>query len=87
MLSRFARDVVFKDSGAYPTPVMSLLEEQGYSILALSRSLLRPRLSSPDRKGVAPRAEINYLATRDPDRAMGRVKAVGWNVLRRLRTS
>ena len=83
VLSRSARDIVFEDFGVYPTPVMSLLEEKGYTVLALSRSLRRPKLSSPDRKGVSPRADPNYLATRDRERAIARINAAGWNVLRR----
>jgi FkbM family methyltransferase len=75
------RDIVFEDFGTYPTPVMALLQEQGFSVFALSRSLTRLRLSSPDRAGIPRKADPNYLATRDPARAMRRAKGGPWRVL------
>jgi hypothetical protein len=78
------RDIVFEDFGVYPTPAMSLLEDNGFSIFALHRTLFRPLLVSPDRRGMPAHADPNYLATRDPERARERFAAAGWNVLRRL---
>lgn len=78
------RDVVFEDFGSYPTPVMSLLEQQGFRVFALYRTLHRPVLVEPHRPGVPKDADPNYLATRDPERARRRFAAAGWNVLRSL---
>ena len=84
MLAGPVRDIVFEDLGSYPSPVMALLEKSGFHIFALSRFLSRPKLSSPDRKGVPRRADPNYLATRDPNRAIHRLGQSGWNVLKPL---
>jgi FkbM family methyltransferase len=78
------RDIVFEDFGVYRTPAMTLLERQGFRIFALYRTLSRPILSSPDRHEIPEKADPNYLATRDPDRAEQRFKDVGWTVLRPL---
>ncbi len=78
------RDIVFEDFGSYPTPVMSLLEQDGFSVFALYRTLHRPLLVEPQRPGVPKDADPNYLATRDPERARRRFATAGWNVLRSL---
>lgn len=78
------RDVVFEDFGVYPTPVMKFFEANGFTIFAISRNLLRPRISSPDRSGLSKRTDPNYLATRDPARARDRMHALKWNVLRTM---
>ncbi|HLG95840.1 MAG TPA: FkbM family methyltransferase [Bryobacteraceae bacterium] len=78
------RDIVFEDFGTYPTPAMLLLEQQGFRVFALFRTLFRPILMGPDRRGMPEKADPNYLATRDPERARQRFKPSGWQVLRRL---
>ena len=78
------RDIVFEDFAVYPSPVMALLEQQGFQIFALSRTLSRPLLAPADRRGVPERADPNYLATRNPNRARERFQPGGWNVLRKL---
>lgn len=78
------RDIVFEDFGTYPTPAMALLEEAGFQIFALYRTLFRPILISADRRGMPRDADPNYLATRDPERARQRFASAGWRVLRRL---
>jgi FkbM family methyltransferase len=76
---RRIRDVIFEDSGVYPTPAMTLLEGYGMSLFTLKHSLLglRPR---PVREGPARRGwpGPNYLATLDPRRAMARLNPRGW---------
>lgn len=84
VLAEALRDIVFEDFGVYPTPVMRHLEDRGFSVFALSRSLRRPHISSPDRAGVPKRTDPNYLATRDPERASRRLDRSGWSVLRPL---
>ncbi|MDE3053669.1 MAG: FkbM family methyltransferase, partial [Gemmatimonadota bacterium] len=78
------RDVVFEDHGGYPTNVSRLLERHGFRVFALRVSFWGPRLepagaATPDASWEAP----NYLATREPDRALARVAPRGWRVLRR----
>jgi FkbM family methyltransferase len=78
------RDIVFEDFGSYPTPAMSLLEQNGFRIFALFRTLSHPILVGPERRDVPEKADPNYLATRDPERARKRFEPGGWHVLRRL---
>ena len=78
------RDIVFEDFGSYPTPAMSLLERNGFRVFALFRTLSRPILAGPERRDLPKKADPNYLATRDPERARRRFEAGGWHVLRRL---
>ncbi len=78
------RDIVFEDFGSYPTPAMSLLEQNGFRIFALFRTLSHPILAGPERGDVPGKADPNYLATRDPERARNRFQPGGWHVLRRL---
>jgi len=78
------RDIVFEDFGSYPTPAMSLLEQNGFRIFALFRTLSHPILTGPERRGVPKKADPNYLATRDPERAQNRFEPGGWHVLDRL---
>ena len=78
------RDIVFEDFGSYPTPVMSLLEQNGFRVYALYRTLRHPVLVEPYRPGMPEDADPNYLATRDPERARKRFVPAGWNVLRPL---
>lgn len=81
------RDIVFEDHAAPPTAVMRLLERHGYTVLALSCGFFGPRLTPlseplPRRRAGEP---PNYLATRDPDRAMRRLRPAGWRILARGR--
>ena len=81
------RDIVFEDFGSYPTPAMSLLERSGFQVFALFRTLSHPILAGPERRGMPAKADPNYLATRDPERARKRFESRGWHVLRRLFTA
>jgi FkbM family methyltransferase len=78
------RDIVFEDFGSYPTPAMSLLEQNGFQVFALFRTFSRPILVGPERRDVPRKADPNYLATRDPERARQKFESRGWHVLRRL---
>lgn len=83
---RRIRDVVFEDFGSYPTPAMRFLETFGYRIFSLAKGLRGPRLCPPDRTGVRPWDDPNYLATLDPDRTIARMRKKGWAVLKGRRT-
>jgi FkbM family methyltransferase len=81
------RDIVYEDFHPHPTPVAPLLEAAGYTVFALFAAWHRPVLL-PLRDAAARRhGELaeppNFLATSDPDRAVARFKAAGWNCLRR----
>jgi FkbM family methyltransferase len=78
--SRRVRDCVFEEHGTYPTPATRFLEERGYRILDIGRSLLRVVLRSPgpDRSRWEARS---FLATLDPGRAEARLGARGWRAL------
>jgi len=78
------RDIVFEDTGQYPTLSMRLLENHGYTLFSLAKSFRRPRLCSPDRRGVSPRDDPNYLATLDAPRALARMSRTGWCVLKEM---
>ena len=79
------RDVIFEEAlEEYPTPVTELLEGHGYQLFRLGQSLFRPTLSengSPVAIGHGD--ELNYLATREPDRVLSRYAQPGWRALRR----
>jgi FkbM family methyltransferase len=78
------RDIVFEEYSTYPSPVTDLLEAHGYSVFLLRKGLLGPTLQPPQSGGVQLEWETpNYLATKDPDRAVQRLSAVGWRSLRR----
>ncbi len=74
------RDVLFEEHDQYPADSHKLMLGHGYSLFLVSRRFLGPVLSPPG----APQSNRwpnNYLATRDPDRALSRYAAIGWRVL------
>jgi FkbM family methyltransferase len=78
------RDIVFEDhSRSFKSPVPSMLAGLGYAIFAVTRSLTGPLLvKAGARYTSASYLPPNFLATADPQRAIARVKARGWQVLR-----
>jgi FkbM family methyltransferase len=80
------RDIIFEDHGPYPSPAQRLLERRHFTVFQISRSVWRPLLGpanggedwSRQPVGVLP----NYLATADPFRALERLQAGGWRMLR-----
>jgi hypothetical protein len=79
------RHVVFEDYGTHPTPAMTFLEGHGMSIYALRPSLVGLRVL-PATEASAPSGwpGPNYLATRDPDEALRRLRPRGWRSVRPL---
>jgi FkbM family methyltransferase len=77
------RDIVFEEHEAPPTPVTALLQERGYTVLGVRQGLTGPVLSTPEqayaRRLWDPPA---LLATRDVERARGRLGRRGWVTLR-----
>lgn len=77
------RDVVFEEHRAYPAESAQLLESRGYEVFRIDRGLWGPQLSDPRSTESAIAWEApNYLATRDPVRARGRLDLRGWACLR-----
>lgn len=75
------RDVVFEDHDPYPDASTKLLEDAGYRLMALENDLFGLRLVAPsERVRLNPWPGPSYLATRDPDRALGRLSTRGWQV-------
>jgi FkbM family methyltransferase len=84
LLSReLIRDIVFEEHEPPPTPVTSLLESCGYTVLSVRQGLTGPILSAPadaySRKLWDPPA---LIATTDADRVGRRLRRRGWVTLR-----
>jgi len=81
---RRIRDLVFEDLGPYPTPVQEHLVERGFTLFSLHRCLRRPVLKRvlDQPNFVGEREGANFLATLDPQRALARFRAGGWEALR-----
>jgi FkbM family methyltransferase len=77
------RDIVFEEHGSPPTETTRILLAAGYTLFFIGRSFRGPKLTKPDERSSLPAwLPPNYLATRDPKRALERCAAAGWNVLR-----
>ncbi len=77
------RDLLFEDYETFPSPAARLLQDAGYTILAIGVQFTGPWLGlhsegdAPLRSWDSP----NYLATVDPDRARQRFAPRGWSAL------
>ena len=79
--ARSIRDIVFEDHHSYPDPCTELLEGFGYTLFALHNDLRGLRVSGPAQRGpMLPWPGPSYLATVDPDRALGRLRVRGWQI-------
>ena len=75
------RDIVFEDSGDYPSPVTAIVEDAGYELFSLDNDLWGTRLLPKEAHGELPDwPGASYLATRDAARARDRLTARGWRV-------
>ena len=76
------RDILFEDHHAFPSASATRLREAGYTIFFLSRTLWGPVLAPPESGGnLPPWLPPNWLATRDPERALAACRPRGWRVL------
>jgi len=76
------RDIVFEEHGTPPTETTRILREAGYTLFFIGRSFRGPKLTPPDERSSLPGwLPPNYLATRDPARALARCEPTGWQVL------
>jgi FkbM family methyltransferase len=75
------RDIVFEDHHDYPSEATALVEQAGYHLVSLANDLGGLRLREPRQRGPAPAwPGPSYLATREPERSAGRLRARGWQV-------
>ncbi len=72
------RDILFEDLAGLPSENSALLAAAGYTIFALRQDFWGPSL----RDSTAPASAGNYLATREPERAVHRFAQRGWRALR-----
>ena len=79
--SRGVRDIVFEDHERYPSEATAIVEEAGYRLFSLENDLFGLRLKLPQQRGaVREWPGPSYLATCDPQRALGRLRPRGWRV-------
>lgn len=76
------RDILFEDHLRYPSASATLLKAAGYTLFFLNRTLWGPVLAPPEAGGTLPPwLPPNWLATRDPERALAACRPRGWRVL------
>jgi FkbM family methyltransferase len=78
------RDIVFEEHSPLPSPVSSLLEGAGFTIMGLGETLLGPTLLAPGDERHSWDAPT-YLATRDEQRTLRLMSPRGWRCLRERR--
>lgn len=76
------RDIVFEEHHSYPTPVTQFLEDRGYTVFRIKKGFWKPLLEPPIKQSVPhPWEPPNYLATKDPERAIKCMRNKGWSIL------
>ncbi len=75
------RDIIFEDHEPYPDASTKLVERAGYTLLSLSNDLLGVQTGAPAARGqTSDWPGPSYLATRDPERALARLRPRGWQI-------
>jgi FkbM family methyltransferase len=75
------RDIVFESAAGCATSAHGFLASQGYYLFAIGSSLCGPKLSKVEGAESAHTGAADYLATREPKRALERIASRGWRVL------
>jgi FkbM family methyltransferase len=79
---QLVRDIIFEDFQQQPSPVTISLQAAGYQVFFLSKVWRKPLLIPLEQYLKSPeRSDLNFLATRDPERARERFKGAGWKCL------
>lgn len=77
------RDVIFEEHNPYPTAVTELLEDAGFTLFVLDRTIFGPKLVKPREDWRTTRLEDpSVIASTAPDRVRERFRRPGWRVLR-----
>jgi FkbM family methyltransferase len=75
------RDLIFEDHDPYPDASTELVEKAGYRLLALSNDLFGVTVQGPTERGeMSAWPGPSYLATKDPERALARLRPRGWQI-------
>jgi FkbM family methyltransferase len=76
------RDIVFEEHAPFPSPVHRKLQQHGYTIYRISRTLFGPVLKEPRYRSDHFRDALpNYLATVAPERASALIRPRKWLAL------
>jgi FkbM family methyltransferase len=75
------RDIVFESAAARFGAAHGFLTSHGYIVFGIGSSLCGPKLFKVDRPRLDPIGAADYLATREPERALERLAPRGWKVL------
>ena len=79
---QLVRDIIFEDFQPQPSPVTISLQAAGYQVFFLSQVWRKPLLIPLEQYLKSPeKSNLNFLATRDADRARERFKGAGWKCL------
>ena len=75
------RDVIFEDHHDYPDDATKLVEGAGLHLFSLANDLFGLEIGVPADRGETPAwPGPSYLATRDPQRALDRLRPRGWRI-------
>lgn len=87
LLARKAvRDIIFEEHRSPPTPVTDYLRTRGYSLFHLDSRFHRPDIVPVGGAHESRRRDaVSLLATAEPERALKRLAAIGWQLLRNRR--
>lgn len=76
------RDIVFEEHSGKSSPACTFLKDCGYTLFQIERRFVGPILAEPGSSYSTPWNASNYLATRDPIRALQKMSPFGWQVLK-----
>ena len=75
------RDIVFEEHGSEPGEASQLLEAYGYRVFRILKGFFGLTLTAPTRRREQALMPPSFLGTRDPERAVARLRPRGWQCL------
>jgi FkbM family methyltransferase len=76
------RDILFEDHHPFPSEPTTMLQAAGYTLFFMTRTFWGPVLARPEEaREMQPWLPPNWLATKNPERALKLCKPSGWKVL------